>query len=64
MKAVNELKAQHVSNVKEFNISHEVNNDKIDTNTEIVRQQTEKLDNYLKQIEPLQIESKQFKKRS
>lgn len=63
MKAINELTREHKQSIRDFNTSYEVMNEKLDENTKTLKDQTEKIKEYLQIIETLKDENKQLKER-
>lgn len=63
MKAINDLAGEQKRNSVEFNTSYELLNTKIDESTSAMKEQSEKIDQYLKQIESLTIENKSLKEK-
>lgn len=63
MKAISDLTENHKQSIKDFNISYEQLNEKLDENTKVMKEQNIKIDEYLEIIENLRRENKQLKEK-
>lgn len=63
MKAIRDLAGEQKKSISEFNTSYEVLNTKLDENTSVMKEQSNKIDEYLKQIETLTVENKALKEK-
>ncbi|KAG8296954.1 hypothetical protein J6590_045797 [Homalodisca vitripennis] len=62
-KAIQELSSEHKSSIKDFNKSYEAMNEKLDENTVALKNQTEKILQYLEKIDNLTAENKALKEK-
>ncbi|XP_046667100.1 uncharacterized protein LOC124358896 [Homalodisca vitripennis] len=63
IKAIEDLKSEYKNSLNDLNVSYELLNSKIDDNTEAVKQNNKKVDDYLKLIDTLAPENSKLKDR-
>lgn len=63
LKAIQELTNEHKTSIKEFNKSYESLNDKLNENTLLLKEQNEKIVQYIEKIDQLSTENKLLKER-
>lgn len=63
LKAIQDLTNEHKASIKDFNKSYELLNDKLNENTGLLKEQTEKISEYIDKIDQLTSENKALKDR-
>lgn len=63
LKAIQELSKEHKTSIKDFNKSYELLNDKLSENTVMLKDQNEKITQYIEKIDQLATENKVLKER-